>query len=238
MERPNFKHGTYIESTETDIVKRREELQSILDYLESKGEKISGFLTKSDNSIFYNGFCWGSFASRLQNVHPITFHQLKEMFGDVDVEIQKNPTTSFDFNSDSPFKAVRHDGKDWVHGYLVRKTLHNKFDSPPSLIYVKYFIDSGSDLILFDSIFHQVEVLPSTICRFIGLFDLNGKKVYEGDETVFNEKECHIVYNRDLASFGLFFPLEELWLPLWECENGIINLEFKGNIHDKSINSI
>lgn len=83
------------------------------------------------------------------------------------------------------FKAKRVDNGEWVFGYLIKKQLHNKFDSPPSLMYEKWFIDKGSDINLFDGIFQQVEVLPETVCQFTGLLDKNGNKIFEGDKVKF-----------------------------------------------------
>lgn len=88
--KPTFKHGTYIDATETDPLKRKEELQSILDYLKSKGEEVYPKPVKErDDHVWYGVGLreWGACdCDNLKN-HPLTFQELKAMFGDGEVKM-------------------------------------------------------------------------------------------------------------------------------------------------------
>lgn len=127
------------------------------------------------------------------------------------------------------FKAKRVDNGEWVFGYLIKKQLHNKFDSPPSLMYEKWYIDKGSDINLFDGIFHQVEVHPETVCQ---LFNCGSGDFYEDDKVFYNGKEYVVKFHLSFAT------LERNMVQHGENESVFINedvayiMKLTGNIHD------
>jgi hypothetical protein len=65
------------------------------------------------------------------------------------------------------FKGLRVDGKGWVFGFLVVDPLGK------SRIYYKPFDDATSNTYQF--------VIPESVGQFTGLFNIEGKEIYEGD---------------------------------------------------------
>lgn len=129
MERPKFKHGTYIHSTEKDPLKRKEELQTILDYLKSKGEKvIDGYADSDDTCIWCDSESWYTYSAPSYRNHPITFQQLKEMF--------EEP-----FDPSKPFE-VSDDAMNWCKGF-------DYYVGCEKRLKCCYVVSDGSDLAQF-----------------------------------------------------------------------------------------
>lgn len=74
-------------------------------------------------------------------------------------------------------------------------------------------------------------VVPETIGQFTGLYDKNGKPIYEGDIFDLREFRIKVVYEVDMGRFVLRTDVEKSWmLPLDKafCSHYAI----VGNIHD------
>ena len=69
----------------------------------------------------------------------------------------------------------------WVYGFYFNITQHDGKDTRHYIIPFGADIDFNTLLeeIYFERI--QVEVDPETICQWTGLYDLNGKKIFEND---------------------------------------------------------
>ena len=145
------------------------------------------------------------------------------------------------------FKAKQVDGNRWVFGFLIKKTFHDKFVSPPVLVYEKYFIASGSDLDLFDHIFEQVEVIPETVCQFAGILDKKNTNIFEGDICLdFIGRKIQVVYHNFRMRFEWIssdeFERPNFWASdfidwmVWdyktESYTNTCDVTIIGNIHD------
>lgn len=80
------------------------------------------------------------------------------------------------------FRGKRIDDEDvWVYGFYFNVTQQNRKNTR------HFIIPFGAD-IDFDTLLEelylkriQVEVDPKTVCQWIGLYDMNGKKIFEND---------------------------------------------------------
>ena len=64
------------------------------------------------------------------------------------------------------FRGKRKDYGKWIEGYYLHQ---NK----------RQFVNETHYIVSVDGFYHSID--PSTVCQFIGLYDKNGQKIFEGD---------------------------------------------------------
>lgn len=125
------------------------------------------------------------------------------------------------------FRGKRLDNGEWVYGYLVVDPQQRH------RIYWQPFSEASSNT------YHFVD--PETVGQFTGLFDKDGKEIYEGDVVIY-EYAINVAVRYNGGAFGYWINEQERWKAFISFA-GNSNFEFNrtnkshqheviGNIHD------
>jgi uncharacterized phage protein (TIGR01671 family) len=128
------------------------------------------------------------------------------------------------------FRGKREDNGEWVEGFLI-----GRYDPMQKEHIIKNaFIDNGT------CFYDPDKVIPETIGQFTGLFDKNGKRIFEGDIVKLEEdvRTFFRIRNGEVSFIGGSFLVGDngynLLSTLYALTNqdGILRGEVIGNIHD------
>lgn len=119
-------------------------------------------------------------------------------------------------NREIKFRGLRSDGQGWVYGSLLRG-----YEA------IRIVYDSYDDDYAFAFANVSVEVTPESVGQFTGLYDKNGKEIYEGDKTDGGEV---VVFEEGI--FGTTYIGNQQGVSRLS-EKRCLYLEITGNIHDK-----
>ena len=115
------------------------------------------------------------------------------------------------------FRGKSEDNGEWVYGYYACIGKH-------------HYILTGKLNLIGAVNFEHYLVIPETVGQFTGLYDKNGKKIFEGDTVWFGEeKERGVVYfDNSCSRFAVRFDtFDAAFDHLYSNE-----LEIIGNVHD------
>jgi hypothetical protein len=121
------------------------------------------------------------------------------------------------------FKGKRVDNYEWVDGFYIYDDSGQTTGYPAAYIVHLNKHPCGWSLIPY-------EVIPETICEYIGVHDKNGKKIFENDIVMYNEEYGEITYHNDEAMFVVEF---DTWFTDFDHIYGK-ELEIIDNVFDNS----
>lgn len=114
------------------------------------------------------------------------------------------------------YKAISKDTGEWVYGFYLEN--NNK----------SFILGKGLGYVNSDGLYGPIEVIPETVCRYIGKEDENDHKLFGGDTVNTFEGDAVIVW-KDLG-WRLKFDWED---EPQEFETFVSEIKRTGNIHDK-----
>ena len=124
------------------------------------------------------------------------------------------------------FKAKRIDNGEWVEGYYQKR-----YDLLGNEEHLIFHADSYT-------VWEYVEIDAETICQFTGLYDKNGKKIWENDIVLVNNKNyCSGKIESSIGNifftFGTWYIGGKTQDRLYSINNDtIFQIEVVGNIFD------
>ena len=129
------------------------------------------------------------------------------------------------------FKAKRIDNGEWIEGNLLN------LDSDSGYCYIVPTYETASTLPIKSLILDRMKLVdPETLCQFTGLYDKNGKKIWENDIVFVTDKNgCS---GQISTGFGDVIFIEGMWYINGRVQevlydiNKVFQIEVIGNIFD------
>lgn len=139
------------------------------------------------------------------------------------------------------FRGKRIDTSEWVYGYLLITQMSGVYIIGTKTKSKPHKIGGEIASVSIGDVVWQYEVDPDTVGQCTGLFDKNGKEIYEGDITAatygkhYNEPKgltriCKVIYDGKTCSFRMAVDNSKVLVSFGDSRSK--DIEIIGNIHD------
>ena len=124
------------------------------------------------------------------------------------------------------FRGKRIDNGEFVYGFYRKYTFYNNLSDKPKEVYTKHFIGGFDNLVLFNGIFEQIDVMPETVGIFTGFkSEWFGWGTKTDEETeIYENQLIEVTFGSDLLPTMCYICMNR---GRWVCQSFKAKLKYE-----------